>query len=42
MFYREGYKYEEISKRLDVSVDQVERYLARAKKELMAIDWAWE
>jgi len=42
MFYREGYKYEEIARRLKVSVDQVERYLARAKKELMAVDWGWE
>jgi RNA polymerase sigma factor (sigma-70 family) len=42
MFYREGYKYEEIAARLKVSLDQVERYLARAKKELMAIDWGWD
>lgn len=42
MFYREGYKYDEIAARLKVSIDQVERYLARAKRELMAIDWEWD
>jgi RNA polymerase sigma factor (sigma-70 family) len=42
MFYREGYKYEEIAGRLKVSVDQVERYLAHAKRAIMAIDWGWD
>jgi len=42
MFYRDGYKYEEVAARLKVSLDQVERYLAHAKRELMAIDWGWD
>jgi RNA polymerase sigma factor (sigma-70 family) len=41
MYYREGYTYEEIAERAKVSVRQVERYLANAKKELMDIDWEW-
>lgn len=42
MFYREGYRYDEIASRLKVSLDQVERYLAHAKREIMAIDWGWD
>jgi RNA polymerase sigma factor (sigma-70 family) len=42
MHYREGYSYEEIAERLKVSVRQVERYLANAKQEIMAIDWKWD
>jgi RNA polymerase sigma factor (sigma-70 family) len=41
MYYREGHSYEEIAQRVKVSVRQVERYLANAKKELMDIDWEW-
>jgi RNA polymerase sigma-19 factor, ECF subfamily len=42
MYYREGYSYEEIASQLKVSLRQVKRYIANAKKELMAIDWKWE
>jgi RNA polymerase sigma factor (sigma-70 family) len=42
MFYRDGYKYEEIAARLKVSLDQVERYLAQAKRKIMAIDCGWD
>jgi DNA-directed RNA polymerase specialized sigma24 family protein len=42
MHAREGYKYDEIAERLKVSIHQVERYLASAKQELMAIDWGWD
>lgn len=41
MYCREGYTYKEIAQRLGVSLDQVERYLASAKQQLMAIDWQW-
>jgi len=42
MYAREGYSYKEIAQRLEVSLDQVERYLASAKQQLMAIDWGWD
>jgi RNA polymerase sigma-70 factor (ECF subfamily) len=42
MHAREGYRYDEIAERLNVSIHQVERYLASAKQELMAIDWGWD
>jgi DNA-directed RNA polymerase specialized sigma24 family protein len=42
MHAREGYKYDEIAERLNVSIHQVERYLASAKQELMVIDWGWD
>jgi RNA polymerase sigma factor (sigma-70 family) len=42
MHAREGYKYDEIAKRLKVSVYQVERYLASAKQAMMEIDWEWD
>ena len=42
LFYREGYKYEEISAQLNISLDQVERYLARAKQQLLSVDWRWD
>lgn len=42
MYAREGYSYKEIAQRLSVSLDQVERYLASAKQQLMAVDWGWE
>lgn len=42
MHYREGYSYEEIADRLEVSVRQVERYLANAKQAIMEIDWKWD
>jgi len=42
MHARDGYSYEEIAQRLKVSIHQVERYLANAKRELMAIDWGWD
>jgi RNA polymerase sigma-70 factor (ECF subfamily) len=42
MFYREGYSYEEIAQQLKVTIRQVKRYLANAKKELMEIDWHWD
>lgn len=41
MRYREEYSYEEIARELKVTVRQVERYLANAKKELMEVDWEW-
>jgi RNA polymerase sigma factor (sigma-70 family) len=42
MHAREGFSYEEIAARLNVSVHQVERYLASAKQQLLTIDWKWE
>jgi RNA polymerase sigma-19 factor, ECF subfamily len=42
MYAREGYSYKEIAQRLGVSLDQVERYLASAKQQLLAIDWVWD
>jgi RNA polymerase sigma factor (sigma-70 family) len=42
MCYREEYSYAEIAKALKVTLRQVERYLANAKKELMEIDWDWD
>lgn len=42
MYAREGYSYKEIAARLGVSVDRVERYLASAKQQLIALDWGWE
>jgi RNA polymerase sigma-19 factor, ECF subfamily len=42
MYYREGYSYEEIASRLRVSLRQVKRYIANAKKALMEVDWHWD
>src|SRR6185437_5825394 len=42
MRYREEFSYEEIARALKVTVRQVERYLANAKKELMEVDWKWD
>lgn len=42
MCYREEYSYEEIARELKVTIRQVKRYLANAKKELMEIDWQWD
>jgi DNA-directed RNA polymerase specialized sigma24 family protein len=39
MHAREGYSYEEIAARLEVSIQQFGRRLASAKQRLMAIDW---
>jgi RNA polymerase sigma factor (sigma-70 family) len=41
-FYRDGLSYVEIGKELKLSIHQVERYLAHAKEQLMAIDWEWD
>jgi RNA polymerase sigma-70 factor (ECF subfamily) len=42
MHYGYGYSYEEISAKLDISWHQVERYLLRAKRALMSVDWEWQ
>jgi RNA polymerase sigma-70 factor (ECF subfamily) len=42
MHYSYGYSYEEISRKLGISGHQVERYIARAKQALMAVDWGWD
>jgi RNA polymerase sigma factor (sigma-70 family) len=41
-FYRDGLSYVEIRRELKISIHQVERYLAHAKEQLMAIDWEWD
>jgi DNA-directed RNA polymerase specialized sigma24 family protein len=41
-FYRDGRTYVEISHELKISVHQVERYLANAKEQFMAMDWKWD
>jgi RNA polymerase sigma factor (sigma-70 family) len=41
-FYRDGLSYVEIGQELKISIHQVERYLAHAKEQLMAIDWEWD
>jgi RNA polymerase sigma factor (sigma-70 family) len=42
MYYREGYSYDEIANQLKVSLRQVKRYIAHAKKALMQLDWDWD
>jgi RNA polymerase sigma-70 factor (ECF subfamily) len=42
LYYREGYSYEEIAARLKVSLRQVKRYIANAKKALLEADWHWD
>ena len=42
LYARDGHSYKEIARKLGVSVDQVERYLAAAKAALMALDWEWD